>query len=250
MLIDSHLHLSNEDYDIDEVLKRAKEKNVEIFITGGTNKENNKKDIELAKKYKEIYITLGYHPEYADEIKQEDLELLEEQIFENKDKVVAIGEIGLDFYYQKENKVKQIELFKKQIEIAKKHNLPVVIHSREATEITYNVLKNAHINGVIHCFSGSLETAKKYIEIGFKLGINGIVTFNNSKLKEIIKEIGVQNIVLETDSPYLSPIRGEKNEPSNIKFIAEFLQEPLNSSIKEIEAITTENVMTIFKIKN
>jgi len=249
MYIDSHLHLSNEDYDIDEVIKNAKENDVKYFITGGTNKENNLCDIELSKKYEEIYITLGYHPEYADEIIEEDLDLLEKQIVENKEKVVGIGEIGLDYHYTKENKEKQIWLFKRQIEIAKKYNLPVVIHSRDATLDTYNILKEIYAKGVIHCFSGSLEIAKEYIKLGFKLGIGGVVTFKNSNLREVVKEIDIENILLETDSPYLSPIRGSKNEPKNIKLIADFIGDIKELNEKEIQTITTKNVVNLFNIK-
>ena len=249
MYVDSHLHLSNEDYDIDEVIKNAKENDVNYFITGGTNKENNLCDIELAKKYEEIYITLGYHPEYADEITEEDLELLENQILENKEKVVGIGEVGLDYHYTKENKEKQIWLLKRQIEIANKYNLPVVIHSRDATFDTYNILKKMKAKGVIHCFSGSLETAKEYIKLGFKLGIGGVVTFKNSNLRDVVKEIDIKNILLETDSPYLSPIRGCKNEPKNIQLIANFIGNIKELSEKEMQIITTKNVIEVFKIK-
>lgn len=249
MYIDSHLHLSNEDYDIDEVIKNAKENDVNYLITGGTNKENNLCDIELSKKYKEIYITLGYHPEYADETTEEDLELLEKQIVENKKKVVGIGEIGLDYHYTKENKDRQIWLLKRQIEIANKYNLPVVIHSRDATLDTYNILKETRAKGVIHCFSGSLETAKEYIKLGFKLGIGGVVTFKNSNLRDVVKELNIEDIVLETDSPYLSPIRGSKNEPKNIKIIASFIGEIKELSENEMQIITTKNVKDIFKFE-
>lgn len=248
MLIDTHCHLSNEDYDIDEVIKNAKINEVEILITGGTNKENNLNDIELAKKYKNIYITLGYHPEYTDDIIDEDLKFLEKQIQENYNKVVAIGEIGLDYYYRKDNKEKQIDLLKKQISLAKKYNLPIVVHSRNATEDLYNILKSSEVKGVIHCFSGSLETANQYIKLGFKLGIGGVITFKNSNLKDIIKKIDLENIVLETDSPYLSPNRGEKNEPSNIKIIAEFIAQIKNISYENVKEITTSNVLTLYNI--
>lgn len=248
MLVDTHLHLSNEDYDIEEVLNNAKLANVKYFITGGTNKKNNLSDILLSKKYKEIYITLGYHPDEANNIKEEDLILLEEQIKENRSKVVGIGEIGLDYHYEGYDKEKQIALFKRQILIAKKYNLSVVIHSRDATLDTYNILKEANVTGVIHCFSGSYETALNYINIGFKLGIGGVVTFSNSKLKEIVKLLDIKNIVLETDSPYLSPYRGQKNEPKNIKYIAQFIADIKEMDLKNIENITTLNAKEIFKV--
>ncbi len=247
MLIDTHLHLANEDYDIDKVIKEANNNNVKILILGGTDKNDNIDNIKLSKKYKNVFLTFGYHPEYADEIKNEDYNLLEKQIKDNLNKTVAIGEIGLDYYHDKANKKKQITMFKKQIELAKKYNLPVVIHSREATEDTYNVLKDSNIKGIIHCFSGSLETAKKYIKLGFLLGIGGVVTFKNSNLKDVIKEIDLKNIVLETDSPYLSPNRGEKNEPKNIKIIAEYIANIKEITLEQVEKITTENAKNIFQ---
>jgi TatD DNase family protein len=247
MLIDTHLHLANEDYDIDKVIKEANNNNVKILILGGTDKNDNIDNIKLSKKYKNVFLTFGYHPESADEIKNEDYNLLEKQIKDNLNKTVAIGEIGLDYYHDKANKKKQITMFKKQIELAKKYNLPVVIHSREATEDTYNVLKDSNIKGIIHCFSGSLETAKKYIKLGFLLGIGGVVTFKNSNLKDVIKEIDLKNIVLETDSPYLSPNRGEKNEPKNIKIIAEYIANIKEITLEQVEKITTENAKNIFQ---
>lgn len=249
MYIDSHLHLSNEGYDIDEVIKNAKENDVMYFITGGTNKENNLCDIELSKKYKEIYITLGYHPEYVDEITAEDLELLEKQIQENREKVVGIGEIGLDYHYTKENKEKQIKLFKLQIELAKKYDLPVIVHSRDATFDTYNILKEMNTRGVIHCFSGSLETAKEYVKLGFKLGIGGVVTFKNSNLSDVVNQLDIENILLETDSPYLSPIRGNKNEPKNIKLIADYIGKIKGLNEKEMQYFTTKNVKETLNLK-
>lgn len=249
MYIDSHLHLSNEDYDIDSVIKRAKLCNVNYYITGGTNKENNLSDISLSKKYESIYITLGYHPEYVKEITTDDLLLLEKQIIDNKDKVVGIGEIGLDYHYGNDNKIEQIKLFKYQLELAKKYDLPVVIHSRDATMDTYNILKESGVKGVIHCFSGSYETAINYIKIGFKLGIGGVITFKNSKLSEVVKKIDIKNIVLETDSPYLSPYRGYKNEPKNIKEIASFIINLKEIDEKTLQNITTKNVIDVFKIK-
>ena len=249
MYIDTHLHLSNEDYNIDEVIKRAKASDVNYFITGGTNKENNLCDIELSKKYEEVYITLGFHPEYADIITEEDIKLLENQIVENSKKVVGIGEIGLDYHYGKETKEKQIWLLKKQLELAKKYHLPVVIHSRDATFDTYNILKENKVTGVIHCFSGSLETAKEYIKIGFKLGIGGVVTFKNSNLKDVVEKIDIKDIVLETDSPYLSPYRGCKNEPKNIKIISDYVGNIKKLNEKQMQKILLKNTLDIFNIK-
>ena len=150
--------------------------------------------------------------------------------------------------YLKENL--GIELLESQLKIAETHNLPVIIHSREATEDTINTLKKYHIKGVIHSFSGSLETAKIYIKMGYLLGINGVITFKNSKLKEVIKELPLEHLVLETDSPYLTPepFRGKPNEPARIKEIATFISELKGISLEELARITNENIMRIFDI--
>lgn len=247
MLIDTHLHLANEDYNIEEVINNAQKNDVNYLILGGTDKRDNYENIKLSNKYKNIFLTLGYHPEYAEEIEEKDYMLLEKQIKENIEKLVAIGEIGLDYHYEGYNKEKQIIMFKKQIEIAKKYNLPVIIHSRDATQDTYDILKKEQVKGIIHCFSGSLEIAKKYIELGFLLGIGGVVTFKNSNLKEVINNISLDNIVLETDSPYLSPNRGEKNEPQNIKIIAQCVSEIKSVNLDEVAKTTTQNAINIFK---
>lgn len=251
MYIDSHLHLSNEDYDIDEVIKNAERVGVLYFILGGINKEITKMDVELSKKYKEIYITVGYHPEEVLNIQEDDFNVLEDLIINNREKVVGIGEIGLDYHYDNSDyiKEKQKNLFIRQIKLAEKYNLPVVIHSRDATLDTYNILKEYKVKGVIHCFSGSLEVAKMYIKLGFKLGIGGVVTFKNSKLFEVVKELSSKDFILETDSPYLSPIRGEKNEPKNIPLIAEFISSVRGVSIEKVQTDTTNNVKEIFNLK-
>ena len=162
---------------------------------------------------------------------------------------MAIGEIGLDYHYTKDNKEKQIELLRDQLKIAEEFDLPVIIHSREATEDTINVLKDYSVKGVIHSFSGSLETARIYIKMGYLLGINGVVTFKNSKLKNIIKEVGLENIVLETDSPYLTPepYRGKTNGPEHIFDIALYLAHLFNVSLEDVAKITNNNVKKMYK---
>lgn len=251
MYIDSHLHLSNEDYNVDEVIKNAERVGVLYFILGGINKETTKMDVELSKKYKEVYITIGYHPEEVLNIQEDDFNVLENVIINNREKVVGIGEIGLDYHYDNSDyiKEKQKKLFIRQIKLAEKYNLPVVIHSRDATLDTYNILKEFKVKGVIHCFSGSLDVAKMYIKLGFKLGIGGVVTFKNSKLFEVVKELSSKDFILETDSPYLSPIRGEKNEPKNIPLIAEFISSVRGVSIEKVQTDTTNNVKEIFNLK-
>lgn len=167
------------------------------------------------------------------------------------ERIIGIGEIGLDYHYSNENKKQQKELFRKQLEYAEKYQLPVVVHSREATQDTIDLLKDYKVKGIIHSFSGSLEVANIYIKMGFKLGINGVVTFKNSKLKEILPMIK-NHIVLETDSPFLTPhpYRGTKNSPKYIRNIAEFIAQELQISIAELEEITNSNIRSIFDKMN
>lgn len=249
MFTDTHCHIYKEYYEnIDEILKRALESNINRVINNGCNRESNKEVLALANTYNNMYIALGIHPESADTYQKEDLTFIEENL--SNPKVIAIGEIGLDYHYTKENKTLQIKLLESQLKIAETHNLPVIIHSREATEDTINTLKKYHVKGVIHSFSGSLETAKIYIKMGYLLGINGVITFKNSKLKEVIKELPLEHLVLETDSPYLTPepFREKPNEPARIKEIATFISELKGISLEELARITNENIMRIFDI--
>ena len=252
MYIDTHCHLSKEDYDdIDLVIKENKEKNVNRIIISGCTKETIVESIALADKYQEVYLTIGYHPSEAKIITSKDLELLEDQI-RNNSKVKGIGEIGLDYHYGKEDIELQKDLFRKQMKLAEKLNLPVVIHSRDATEDTISILKEfPQVIGDIHCFSGSIETAKIYVSIGYKIGIGGVVTFKNSNLYKVIEAIGIENIVLETDAPYLAPVpvRGKKNSSKYIPYIADKLSEILNIPVEKIAEITTNNAVTLFDLK-
>ncbi len=209
--IDTHAHIYKEYYsDISDLINFIKDMGITRVINAGCDLKSSLEVLELADKYDILSCAIGIHPESASNYQDSDLRIIEDNL-KNKN-VVAIGEIGLDYHYTKENKKEQIELFEKQLVLAEKYNLPVVIHSREATEDTINTLKKYKVTGVIHSFSGSLETAKIYIKMGFALGINGVVTFKNSKLKDVLRQISIENIVLETDSPYLSPDpkRGQK----------------------------------------
>lgn len=247
MLIDTHCHLYSEYYsDIDDIVNLAKKSNVNILINNGCDSKSNKEVIDLLDKYKNMYGAIGIHPEEVDNYSLDDIKFIEKNL--NNKKVVAIGEIGLDYHYSKENKEKQIKLFELQLDIANKYKVPVIIHSRDATEDTINILRKYNIKGVIHSFSGSLETAKIYIKMGFLLGINGVVTFKNCNLKDILVNIGLNNIILETDSPYLTPVpyRGKQNNPSHILDIAKYISEIFNVSLEEVSKITTKNVLDLY----
>lgn len=247
MFTDTHCHLFSEYYsDIDEVIKRAKEVGVTRYISAATNYVSSLEMLDLKDKYEEINIALGLHPEDVD---KEDVDKVIELIRNNKDKICAIGEIGLDYYWTKENKDKQIEVFEKQLALAEELDLPVVIHSREATLDTINTLKKYKVKGVLHCFGGSLETAREYIKMGYYIGVGGVVTFKKANLKDVIKELPMDRILLETDSPYLSPepFRGQDNEPKNVRVIAEFIANLKEISLEEVSRITEENVNIIFK---
>ena len=251
MYIDTHCHLSCEDYDdIDLVIKENSENNIDKIIISGYSRDTIKETLELINKYEDVYATIGYHPSETDITTDKDLILLEKQI-KNK-KVVGIGEIGLDYHYGNENKDKQIVLFRKQMEIASKYKLPVVIHSRDATQDTINILKEfPNVIGDMHCFSGSLETANIYISMGYKLGIGGVVTFKNSNLYKVVESVGLENIILETDSPYLTPepFRGKKNSSKYIPYISEKIANILDCSVEKVADITTKNAISLFDLK-
>ncbi len=246
MFCDTHCHLFKEYYDnIEEVLKLSKEKKVNKMIVAGCDDKTNREVLGLVK-YEEIYGCLGIHPEDVLNYKEKDLKFIENNL--NNSKIIAIGEIGLDYHYDKNSKEKQIELFESQLALAEKYKLPVVIHSRDATLDTIEVLKKYNVKGVIHSFSGSLETANIYIKMGFLLGINGVITFKNCNLKDVIKDLDLNNIVLETDSPFLTPVpfRGKVNDPSKILDIANFICEIKNISIDRLVYITNENIKRVF----
>ena len=249
MYIDTHCHLSVEDYeDIELVIKENREAGIDRIIISGCSEETIKEAIALSKKYEDIYVSIGYHPDQVDKVTDEKLEDLKKYL--DNDKVVAVGEIGLDYYWVKDNKEEQKALFEKQLKIAEEKNLPVVIHSRDATEDTINCLKKYNVIGDIHCFSGSVETAKIYVSLGYKLGIGGVITFKNSNLYKVVEAVGVDNIVLETDAPYLAPVpyRGKQNSSKYIPIIAEKVAEIANISNEEVAEITSKNAIQLFDL--
>lgn len=248
MFVDTHCHLYQEYYDsIDEVIERAQENHIKNFFVAGCDRKSNEEVMHLCEQYDSIYGCVGIHPENVESYVPQDIEFLKECVCNPK--VIAIGEIGLDYHYTKENKEEQKILFERQLMFAEEYGLPVVIHSREATQDTIDILrKYPDVKGVIHSFSGSLEVAKIYIQMGYKLGINGVVTFKNSRLKELLPEV-LDSIILETDSPYLTPhpYRGTKNEPKFILDIAEFIAKYCDISLEELAQITEKNIKEIFK---
>lgn len=250
MFIDTHCHISKNDYeDVEKVIKKAKENNVGTLLLCGCDKKGIKEAIEIAESHDNIYLEIGYHPSETSTTTDEDLEELK-KLAQNP-KVVAIGEIGLDYHWEKENKEEQKKLFRKQIKIAKELNLPIVIHTRDAFQDTYDILKEENHYGDIHCFSGNKENAKMYISLGYYLGIGGVLTFKNTNLTETLKDVPLERILLETDCPYLTPepYRKEKNEPMYIPVIAKKISEVLDKDINEVEKTIYNNTITLFKLK-
>lgn len=250
MFIDSHCHLlSNEYEDVDNEIEKAIKSGVKKIIINGYDVESSTEAVELSKKYKEVYAAVGIGPENITDVTDEDIKKIE--MLANNPKVVAIGEIGLDYYWTKDNKEEQIYVLKNMLAIAKKHNLPVIVHNREATLDIYDYLKEYNVIGIMHCFSGSIETARKFIELGFLLGIGGVVTFKNAKkIKEVVKEIPLTSISLETDSPYLTPEphRGKKNNPDKLIYIAQQIAEIKEATLEEVASQTSQNVAIKFDL--
>lgn len=248
MFTDSHCHLFKEYYfNIEEVIKRAEDNKVTKIITCGCDYNSNLETIELLNQYANVYGVIGVHPTEIKNI-TETINLIETNISNNK--IIGIGEIGLDYHYDGFNKEEQNSTFEKMLNLAVKYNKPVVIHSRDANQETFDILKRYQLKGIIHSFSGDLELAKKYIDLGYLIGINGIVTFKNSNLVDLVKAISIKNILIETDSPYLSPtpLRGTKNEPKNVLEIAKFLSQELNLEMDFLAEILDKNLRRIFDI--
>lgn len=249
-MIDTHCHISSKYYDdILSLMNKIKESNVDKVINNGCDIESNLEVLELVNKFDSMYGAIGLHPTELSMNVDSDLKWLEEHI--NDKKVVAIGEIGLDYHYEGYDKEKQIYAFRKQLELAVKYKKPVIVHSRDSIMDTYNILKEYDVCGVIHAFSSSLEMARKFIELGFFIGVGGVVTFKNAKsIISVIKGIDMKYILLETDAPYLSPepFRGKKNDSSNIPLIAKKIADIKELSIEKVENITTLNASRLFDL--
>ncbi len=246
-MIDTHAHILSEFYDdIDELIEELKSKDIIKVINCADSIETSKEVLNIYNKYEGYLLpAVGIHPENID---NSNLKTIENIIKEHK--VFAIGEIGLDYHYNDENKDEQKEYFIKQLDLALKYDLPVIIHIREAMQECFDILKTRKNKGIIHCFSGSVEMAREYIKLGYKLGIGGVLTFKNSKLYEVIEKIDLKDMVLETDSPFLSPepFRGKKNKPCNVLYVAKRIAEIKNISLEEVINTTTATAKQIFDI--
>ena len=247
MLVDAHCHIFNEYYDnIDNVIENAINNGVGMLIVNGVDRKSNEEVLKLVKKYDIVYGAIGIQPEEINDYNVDNLKFIEAHI--NDDKIIAVGEIGLDYHYECDRNL-QKELFRKQLNIAKKYNKPVIIHSRDSIQETYDILKEFHVKGIMHCYSGSVEMAHEFIKIGFLISIGGVVTFKNaSRLIDVIKNISLEYIVLETDSPYLSPepYRGKRNEPANVSIILKKICELKGLNYNEAASVTTSNIFRLF----
>lgn len=247
MIIDTHCHVIDLEYDnIEAIINRFKDN---IMIISGYDSISNRNVIDIVKKYKNVYGTLGFHPSEVDKFSEEEFNYIKNNI--NNSKIVGIGEIGLDYHYGSNNKEKQIKMFKSLLDLAQSENISVVIHTRDAAQDTMNILKNYKLKVDIHCFGYSLEIAKECIKREYRLGIGGVLTFKNSKkLVEIVSNIPIENILLETDSPYLTPepFRGKKNEPFYLSYVIDKISEIKKISIDEIKKITTKNAKEQFDL--
>ena len=248
MYIDTRCHITRNDYsDIPFLISKIKDSEVGRIIVNGTDMESNMEVLELTKKYDIVYGAIGFHPTELENFNMDDLMWLEEHI--NDDKIVAVGEIGLDYHYDNTDKNKESLVFRKQLEIAKKHNKPVIVHSRDAIQDTLDILKEYDLKGSLHCFSGSLEMAREFIKCGYLIGVGGVVTYKNAKnIINVIKEIELEYVLLETDSPYLTPEphRSEKNDSSFIPLIARKISEIKEVDVDTVEKITSDNAIRLF----
>lgn len=252
MIIDTHAHYNDEafDEDRDELLKSLPNNNIERVINVGADMKTTEESVRLAGKFPYIYAAVGVHPDSADEINEESLARLEELCKEEK--VVAIGEIGLDYYWDNVDREIQKDAFRKQIALAKKVKLPIIIHSREAAKDTIDILfeeKADEVGGVMHCYSYTKESAEIINKLGFYFGIGGVLTFKNGKkLREALEVMPLDRILLETDCPYLAPVpfRGKRNSSLLLPYVVETLAECKGLSVEEIERITKENAERLF----
>lgn len=252
MYFDTHVHLNSEQLyeDHDSFIQRAFDHGVTNMVVVGYDLETSRKAVELANKYDMIYAAVGIGPNDCLDTTKDDICKLEEYL--NNPKVVAIGEIGLDYYWDDVPKEKQAEVFQMQMDIAKKYDKPVIIHCRDAYLDTYELLKRNGHRGIMHCYSGSVDMAKMFIKLGFYISLAGPVTFKNAKVpKDVAVNLNIEDLLIETDCPYLTPhpYRGKLNEPANVVYIAQEIAKLKNMEIENVARVTTFNAKKIFGIK-
>ena len=254
MIFDTHAHYDADAFDEDRnaCLAGMQESGVEYIVNIGASMASSQRSLELAKKYPFIYAAVGVHPDEVGELNEEKLQQLKE--WSKHEKVKAIGEIGLDYYWDKEKHDLQKHWFMRQMELAHERNLPMIVHSREAAKDTLDMViaaKPLELSGVIHCYSYSVEQAREYLNMGYYLGIGGVLTFKNAKkLKEVVEYAPLSQIVLETDCPYLAPVpfRGKRNDSAKLSFVAEELAAIKQMSVEEVIRITNENGKKLYGI--
>jgi TatD DNase family protein len=251
MIIDSHCHLDYEPLinDINQILLNAKNNNISHLLTIGTGLDSSKKVYEIVEKYENIYGSIGIHPNSTTNNLADLNELL--TIKKKSKKIIAFGETGLDYFYKRSEKKDQLYSFEKHIELAISERVPVIVHTRDADQDTLSVIKKNHLKTkfLIHCFTGSLEFAKKLLEFGCLISFSGIITFKKSSdLRSVVKYVPIEKMLIETDSPYLSPdpLRGKSNEPANVKIVAENVALIKDISFEDVANITSRNFKNFF----
>lgn len=252
-IFDSHSHYADHAFDSDrfEVLEKLPENGIKYIMLASSGLDDTAENSELSSKYGYIYSSAGIHPENADNVPNGYLDIIREAVRSNP-KIKAIGEIGLDYHYEGYDREKQIKLFKAQLELADELELPVIIHSRDATEDTMNILREYKPDGVVHCFSGSAETAAEVIKLGLYIGFTGVLTFKNAKKAlKALEKVPLNRLLLETDCPYMAPVpfRGKRCDSSMIRYTAEKAAEIKGIPVQEILDITCRNAMEFYNIQ-
>lgn len=259
--VDAHAHITDERFEnVDEIVENAKEKGVDKIVCSAFNMPSSVKALDLAKKYSNVFANVGFHPENVEEFDDNNSISNLENLAKNK-KVVAIGEVGLDYHFFEGKtddeilrlKNKQKEIFVKQINLANKLGLPIVVHSRDAMGDTLEILKRNPVKkeSLMHCYGGSIESAKILINMNFVFSFGGVVTFNNAKnVREVVQNLPIEKILLETDCPYMTPVpfRGQRNEPKNVVYVADMISKIKGVSIEEVAEVTTKNAERVFGI--
>ena len=256
MIFETHAHYDDAQFDADrdELLRSMASKGIETIVNIGSDRKSWTEITKLIETYDFVYGTIGIHPSVKEELNETSLELMEPLL--QRKKIVGVGEIGLDYYWDKdaESHQKQKWMFQQQIELARKYHLPIVVHSRDAAADTFHLIKSkaSDLTGVIHCYSYSAQQAREYVKMGYYIGIGGVVTFANAKkVKEVVKEIPLKNLVLETDSPYLAPVpyRGKRNSSIYLPYIAKAISEIKDIDYNQVISTTRENGMKLYNIR-